>query len=279
MILDGRALSQQRLEILKEKIQEAGISPHLATIIVGSDPGSRMYVRMKHKACEQVGIHSIGLELLESSLTDELIRRVRMLNEDPDIDGILIQLPLPVHIDSHQVLEAVSPAKDVDGFHTHNIGSLVAGMPGLTPCTPTGIMTILSDYHIPVAGAHAVVIGRSIDVGKPMASLLINADATVTVCHSKTSDLSYYTRHADIVISAAGRPKLITAGMIRPGATVIDVGINHVDGVLCGDVDFESVLEVAGAITPVPGGVGPMTIATLMENTYRAAMDACRPAQ
>ncbi len=279
MILDGRALSQQRLEILKEKIQEAGISPHLATIIVGSDPGSRMYVRMKHKACEQVGIHSVGLELLESSPTDELIRRVRMLNEDPDIDGILIQLPLPVHIDTHQVLEAVSPAKDVDGFHTHNIGSLVAGMPGLTPCTPTGIMTILSEYHIPVAGAHAVVIGRSIDVGKPMASLLINADATVTVCHSKTSDLSFYTRHADIVISAAGRPKLITANMIKPGATVIDVGINHVDGVLCGDVDFEGVLEVAGAVTPVPGGVGPMTIATLMENTYRAAMDACRSVQ
>ncbi len=280
MILDGKALSQQRLELLKDDIQENNLMPHLATIIVGTDPGSQMYVRMKHKACEQVGIHSVGLELPITSTTEDLLRRIRTLNADTEIDGILIQLPLPDHIDTHQVLEAVRPDKDVDGFHTHNIGNLVAGIPGLTPCTPTGVMSILNEYKIPLAGADVVVIGRSIDVGKPMAALLTNADATVTVCHSKTRDLPYYTRHADIVITAAGRPGLITADIIKPGATVIDVGINYVNGKLCGDVDYAGVMAIAGAITPVPGGVGPMTIATLMENTYRTAMiHACKPVQ
>ena len=200
------------------------------------------------------------------------------LNEDPDIHGILVQLPLPPQIDLHRVIASVSPDKDVDGYHPINMGRLTAGLPGPRPCTPKGIMTILNEYNIQISGERAVVIGRSVDVGRPMALLLLLADATVTICHSKTENLSDITREADILISAAGRPLMVTSDMVKPGATVIDVGTNHVNGELCGDVDFETVSRIAGAITPVPGGVGPMTIASLMENTVEAARFRCGPA-
>lgn len=278
MILDGKGLAERRRELLKENIRERGISPVLATVLVGDDQASAMYVRMKHRSCEQVGIKSVNVQLPKEATTRDVLDRLRLLNEDPDIDGILIQLPLPSQIDSHLVIASISPEKDVDGFHPSNMGRLVSGLPGPRPCTPKGIMTILKDYSIQTAGVRAVVIGRSVDVGRPMALLLLLADATVTICHSKTVNLSEITRQADILISAAGRANMVTADMVRPGATVIDVGTNHVNGKLCGDVDFEAVRAIAGAITPVPGGVGPMTIATLMENTVEAALNRCNPA-
>ncbi len=278
MILDGKGLADRRLELLKEDIAERGISPVLATVLVGDDPASAMYVRMKHRACEQVGISSVNIQIPKDATTRDVLDRIRTLNEDPDIDGILVQLPLPDQIDTHRVIEAVSPAKDVDGFHPSNVGKLVSGLPGPRPCTPKGVMTILKENRIPTTGKHAVVIGRSVDVGRPMALLLMLADATVTICHSKTVHLPDITRQADILVSAAGRAGMVTADMVKPGATVIDVGTNHVNGKLCGDVDFDAVREIAGAITPVPGGVGPMTIATLMENTVEAAERRCNPA-
>jgi methylenetetrahydrofolate dehydrogenase (NADP+)/methenyltetrahydrofolate cyclohydrolase len=230
-----------------------------------------MYVRMKHRACEQVGIGSVGIELPADATTQNVLDSVRKLNRDEDIDGILIQLPLPKGIDTERIIEAISPAKDVDGYHPENMGLLFSGRPRFTSCTPTGIMTLLSEYRIPAAGARAVVAGRSIDVGRPMAALLTNADATVTVCHSKTKDLGAELLRADILVSAIGKAHFIKSEMVKPGAVVIDVGINQLNGKLVGDVDFDAVKEVASAITPVPGGVGPMTIATLMENTFRAA--------
>jgi methylenetetrahydrofolate dehydrogenase (NADP+)/methenyltetrahydrofolate cyclohydrolase len=279
MIIDGKGLAQRRLDTLKLNIQERGITPTLATVLVGDDPASALYVKMKHRACEQVGIRSVNVQLSAESSTSDVLDRLRELNENPDIDGILVQLPLPDQIDTHQVISSVSPEKDVDGYHPINMGKLVCGLPGPRSCTPQGIMTILKEYQIITSGAHAVVIGRSVDVGRPMGLLLLLADATVTLCHSKTKDLSSITKQADILISAAGRANMVTADMVKPGATVIDVGTNHVNGKLCGDVEFDKVSLIAGAITPVPGGVGPMTIATLMENTLDAAIHRCGPAQ
>ncbi|MGD9937850.1 MAG: bifunctional methylenetetrahydrofolate dehydrogenase/methenyltetrahydrofolate cyclohydrolase FolD [Methanoregulaceae archaeon] len=279
MILDGKAVSEKRIELLREAIDESGLSPRLATVLVGDDPASALYVRMKHQACERVHIGSINVTLPVDATTERVVEAVRKLNADPEISGILVQLPLPGGIDQEAVIEAVSPEKDVDGFHPCNIGRLVSGRPRFAPCTPLGIMNLLGEYGIELAGRRAVVVGRSIDVGRPMAALLLNADATVTVCHSRTNDLASVTREADLVVAAVGRPRFITEEMVGQGTTVVDVGTNRVDGRLVGDVDFEAVRERAAAITPVPGGVGPMTIATLMENTFAAARhQACGPA-
>lgn len=272
MLIDGKKVSQERLSALKDEIGKSGLSPGLATVIVGEDPASQMYVRMKHKACDEVGIRSVGVVLKDDVTTDDVIAHIISLNEDPAVDGILVQLPLPSHIDTEAVIEAVSPEKDVDGFHPENIGALFSGRPVFVPCTPGGIMTLLDTYNIELKGMNAVVIGRSVDVGRPMAALLLNADATVTICHSKTKNLAEEVRRADLIVSAIGRARFITKDMVSPGAVVIDVGINQDgNGKLCGDVDFDSVSTIASAITPVPGGVGPMTIATLMENTFKAA--------
>jgi methylenetetrahydrofolate dehydrogenase (NADP+) / methenyltetrahydrofolate cyclohydrolase len=276
-IIDGKKIADKRLEILKEKIDEVGFYPRLATVIVGNDPASQMYVRMKHKACEKVGIGSVGIELPADSSTKIVLDSISRLNKDPDINGILVQLPLPRQIETERVVEVVLPTKDVDGYHPFNLGLLFSGKPRFVPCTPKGIMTLLAEYKIEIAGARAVVVGRSIDVGRPMSALLTNADATVTLCHSRTKDIEGEMRQADILVSAVGKAHFVTAGMVKPGAVVIDVGINQLNGKLVGDVDFAQVSEVASAITPVPGGVGPMTIATLMENTYLAAQEqACR---
>jgi methylenetetrahydrofolate dehydrogenase (NADP+) / methenyltetrahydrofolate cyclohydrolase len=279
-ILDGKKCSEKRLELIKEQIEDDGLHPHLATVIVGSDPASQMYVRMKHRACERVGIGSVGIELPADTTTATVQEKVRQLNADPEIDGILVQLPLPKQVDTERVIEAISPLKDVDGYHPENMGLLFSGKPRYSSCTPTGIMTLLNEYKVPVAGAHAVIAGRSIDVGRPMAALLLNADATVTICHSRTKNLAEELKRADILVSAIGKAHYIQPGMVKPGAVVIDVGINQLDGKLVGDVDFDAVKDIAGAITPVPGGVGPMTIATLMENTFRAAkVRACGSAR
>lgn len=279
MILDGKALSEKRLELLKEKIEESGLYPHLATVLVGSDPASQMYVRMKHRACERVGIGSVRIELPETATTQEVLQAVERLNGDPEISGILVQLPLPRQVDTEKVINAVLPEKDVDGFHPVNTGKLFSGQPQFVPCTPGGIMTMLSEYGIEIAGKNAVVVGRSVDVGRPMAALLLNADATVTICHSKTVGLPAIMQRADILVSAIGRARFVKADMVKEGAVVIDVGINHDEnGKLCGDVDYEAVAKKASAITPVPGGVGPMTIATLMENTFKAEQArSCNP--
>ncbi|MHC1625731.1 MAG: bifunctional methylenetetrahydrofolate dehydrogenase/methenyltetrahydrofolate cyclohydrolase FolD [Methanoculleaceae archaeon] len=279
MILDGKKLAEKRKELLKERIIEAGIYPRLATVQVGDDPASSLYVRMKHRACEEVGIGSIGINLPADADTGAVKEAVIRLNQDSQINGILVQLPLPPQVDTAAVISTIDPEKDVDGFHPLNLGRLFSGNPLFAPCTPQGIMTLLDEYDIPVAGSRAVVIGRSIDVGRPMAALLINADATVTVCHSRTRNVKEEMRRADILISAVGRRGFVTVDCVAPGATVIDVGINYDEsGRLCGDVDFDAVREIAGAITPVPGGVGPMTISTLMEQTYLAARrQLCTP--
>ncbi|QSZ67719.1 bifunctional methylenetetrahydrofolate dehydrogenase/methenyltetrahydrofolate cyclohydrolase FolD [Methanofollis aquaemaris] len=281
MILNGKTLSEKRLNLIKEEIEESGIHPSLATVLVGEDPASQMYVRMKHKACEKVGITSVRADLPAETTTAEVLATVQKLNEDPEVSGILVQLPLPPQVDTQAVIDAVSPEKDVDGFHPVSIGRLYSGHPGFVPCTPQGIMTMLAEYGIEIAGKNAVVVGRSVDVGRPMAALLLNADATVTICHSKTQNLPAIMQQADILVSGIGKARFVTADMVKEGAVVIDVGINHDEnGKLCGDVDFDSVVEKASAITPVPGGVGPMTIATLMENTLKAARAmSCDPAQ
>lgn len=271
MILDGKKISETRLAALKEEISAAGLSPGLATVIVGDDPASQLYVRMKHRACEQVNIQSRGVELPGSSATSEVLKQIQILNRDRSVNGILIQLPLPAHIDASRVVEAVLPDKDVDGFHPANLGRLFSGNPVYSPCTPKGIMTLLTEYGVEPEGMHAVVLGRSIEVGRPMASLLLNANATVTICHSRTRNLPAIASDADILVAAVGKARFVGPDMVKQGAVVIDVGTNHVDGKLCGDVDFERVRDIAGAITPVPGGVGPMTIASLMENTFLAA--------
>jgi methylenetetrahydrofolate dehydrogenase (NADP+) / methenyltetrahydrofolate cyclohydrolase len=271
MILDGTKVRQKRLELLKEEIDESGLTPRLATVIVGSDPASELYVRMKHRACEEVHIGSVGITLPERSGTNEVIREIQVLNRDPEISGILVQLPLPAHVNTMQVIESVLPEKDVDGFHPANLGRLFAGNPVFSPCTPKGIMTLLHEYRIDPAEMHAVVVGRSIEVGRPMAMLLLSANATVTVTHSKTRNLPSLTGLADLLVVAIGKPRYIGPSMVKEGAVIIDVGTNRVDGALCGDVDFDRVVDHASAITPVPGGVGPMTIATLMENTFLAA--------
>ncbi|MCX6696340.1 MAG: bifunctional methylenetetrahydrofolate dehydrogenase/methenyltetrahydrofolate cyclohydrolase FolD [Methanoregula sp.] len=278
MLLDGKKVSEKRLERLKGEIKNSGLSPRLATVIVGSDPASQMYVRMKHRACEGVGIGSVGIELPIDTTTEKVLASIARLNNDTKINGILVQLPLPKQVDAGQVIASVSTGKDVDGFHPENLGLLFSGKPRFSPCTPKGIMTLLEEYHIEAAGAHAVVVGRSIDVGRPMSALLTNADATVTVCHSRTRDLTGELKRADILVSAVGKAHFIQPDMVKPGAVVIDVGINQLNGKLVGDVAFAAVQEIASAITPVPGGVGPMTIATLMENTFLAAkLQLCKP--
>ena len=271
MLLDGKKVAQSRLEALREDAGKSGLSPCLATVIVGEDPASQMYVRMKHRACEQVHIQSRGIELSSTSTTADIIEQVRLLNQDRDVNGILVQLPLPLQVDTARVVESVLPDKDVDGFHPVNLGRLFSGNPLLTPCTPNGIMTLLQEYGVEPEGMHAVVIGRSIEVGRPMAALLLNANATVTICHRRTRNLPAIATDADILVAAVGKARFVGPEMVRQGAIVIDVGTNHVDGKLCGDVDFDRVRGIAGAITPVPGGVGPMTIASLMENTFLAA--------
>jgi len=274
-IIDGNALAKKiRIEIATRtaSLVAKGIQPGLAVLLVGEDPASQVYVRNKVKACEDVGMHSI-LERHPADLSEEkLLKRIDELNQDKSIHGILVQLPLPKHIDSHRVIESIAPEKDVDGFHVANAGALMIGAPLFRPCTPYGCMKMLESIDYPIRGARAVVIGASNIVGKPMAMLLLQAGATVTICNSKTRDLSAHTKEADILVVATGKPKMITAEMVKPGAVVIDVGINRLpDGKLCGDVDFESVQTVASAITPVPGGVGPMTITMLLLNTLEAA--------
>jgi methylenetetrahydrofolate dehydrogenase (NADP+)/methenyltetrahydrofolate cyclohydrolase len=254
-----------------------GKRPGLAVVLVGDDPASAVYVRNKIKACERHGVRSV-FERRNAWITeDELLSLIARLNADPTIHGILVQMPLPRHIDPRRVVEAIDPAKDVDGFSVRSAGELMNGVPGFLPCTPTGCMRLIQSTGIELKGKHAVVVGRSSTVGKPMALLLLQANATVTVCHSGTADLGHYTRQADVVVVAVGRPRTLTADMVKPGAVVIDVGINRdAEGKLCGDVDFERVSQVAGWITPVPGGVGPMTISMLLANTIEAADRAAR---
>jgi methylenetetrahydrofolate dehydrogenase (NADP+)/methenyltetrahydrofolate cyclohydrolase len=274
-LIDGNALSRQlradvaaRVTALKAK----GITPGLAVILVGDNQASQVYVRNKVKACEDTGMHSV-LETWPASMTEaELLGRVDALNKDATIHGILVQLPLPAHIDAQKVIEAIDPAKDVDGFHIASAGALMAGLPGFWPCTPYGCMKMLESIGYDLKGKHAVVIGRSNIVGKPMALMLLQKNATVTVCHSATKDLKAMTLQADVIVAAVGKRNVLTADMVKPGAVVIDVGMNRNDeGKLCGDVDFAGVKEVAGYITPVPGGVGPMTITMLMVNTLESA--------
>ncbi|MBN9341747.1 MAG: bifunctional methylenetetrahydrofolate dehydrogenase/methenyltetrahydrofolate cyclohydrolase FolD [Comamonadaceae bacterium] len=275
-LIDGNALSRQlRAEVATRTsaLKSRGITPGLAVILVGDNPASQVYVRNKVKACEDVGFHSV-LEKYEATLTEaELLARVEALNNDPAIHGILVQLPLPAHIDDHKVIEAISPLKDVDGFHVASAGALMVGEVGFKACTPYGCMKMLESIGMKdLRGKHAVVIGRSNIVGKPMAMMLLAQNATVTITHSGTADLAAMTRQADIVVAAVGKRNVLTADMCKPGAVVIDVGMNRNDeGKLCGDVDFDGVKQVAGYITPVPGGVGPMTITMLLVNTLEAA--------
>ncbi len=274
-LIDGNALSKRlRAEVAQRTAALAarGTRPGLAVVLVGDDPASQVYVRHKVKACAEAGLHSV-LEQYPASLPEaDLLARVHALNADPAIHGILVQLPLPPHIDAQRVIETISPDKDVDGFHVASAGALMVGRPGFRPCTPYGCMKMLESIGCDPRGKHAVVIGRSNIVGKPMAMLLLQASATVTVCHSATRDLAHHTRQADIVVAAVGRRRMLGADMVKPGAVVIDVGMNRDEhGKLCGDVDFERVKEVAGWITPVPGGVGPMTITMLLVNTLEAA--------
>ena len=278
-ILDGKALAKQiRSELaveVVEFIQKYETVPALAAVLVGEDPASEVYVRNKRRDCEKVGILSHLHKLPAETSQVELLTLVEKLNLDPDIHGILVQLPLPKQIDTTQVLEAILPSKDVDAFHPENVGRIVQGRPRFLPCTPNGIQQILLRHEIPTAGKHVVVVGRSDIVGKPIATMLAQrgpgADATVTICHSRTTDLGAITRLADILIVAIGRPNFVTADMVRPGATVIDVGVNRTDDRLVGDVDFAAVSPIAGAITPVPGGVGPLTRTMLLVNTLTAA--------
>jgi len=274
-ILDGKSLAAQLRTEVKRKVADlarGGLRPGLAVVLAGDDPASRVYVRNKVAACEETGIRSERHEFPGAVAEDTLLQKIAALNADPAVHGILVQLPLPRQIDAHKVLEAVSPEKDVDGFHAANLGALVAGAPGQVPCTPAGVMRLIEHAGVPLAGGRAVVIGRSTIVGKPLALLLLQKDATVTICHSKTKELGMVARQADILVAALGRANFITADMVKPGACVIDVGINRLpDGRLAGDVDFARVSQVAGWITPVPGGVGPMTIALLLENCLRAA--------
>ncbi|MGU3626968.1 bifunctional methylenetetrahydrofolate dehydrogenase/methenyltetrahydrofolate cyclohydrolase FolD [Comamonas sp. C24C] len=275
-LIDGKALSEQlRQEVATRAaaLKVKGITPGLAVILVGDNQASQVYVRNKVKACEDVGFHSV-LEKYDASMTEaELLARVEALNNDPSIHGILVQLPLPKHIDDHKVIETISPAKDVDGFHVASAGALMVGEVGFKACTPYGCMKMLESIGMKdLRGKHAVVIGRSNIVGKPMAMMLLAANATVTVTHSGTADLGAMTRQADIIVAAVGKVDVLTADMVKPGAVVIDVGMNrNAEGKLCGDVDFNGVKEVAGYITPVPGGVGPMTITMLLVNTMESA--------
>ncbi len=274
-IIDGAALAQRIREDVARRVQALaakGVRPGLAVVLVGDDPASQVYVRNKVAACEKAGLYSIKEQYPADMTEAELLARIDTLNRDPAIHGILVQLPLPPHMSSHKVIEAIAAEKDVDGFHISNAGLLMTGQPLFRPCTPYGVMKMLEAEGVPLRGAEAVIVGASNIVGKPMAMLLLQAGATITICNSKTRDLAAQTRRADVLVVATGRPGMINGSMIKPGAVVIDVGINRgADGKLCGDVDFASAREVAGAITPVPGGVGPMTIAMLLVNTVEAA--------
>jgi methylenetetrahydrofolate dehydrogenase (NADP+)/methenyltetrahydrofolate cyclohydrolase len=274
-ILDGKSLAAATRTSLKQKVDalvQRGVRPGLTVIIAGDNPASKVYVRNKTLAAEEIGVRSRLLEFGKQVSEAELMQTVAALNADPAVHGILVQLPLPQQIDAARVLESIAPAKDVDGFHEANLGALMAGRPAVVPCTPLGCMRLIEHAGVQVAGRHAVVVGRSNIVGKPLAHLLLQKDATVTICHSKSADLAAICKTADILVAAVGRAKLVGAAMVKPGACVIDVGINRLpDGKLAGDVDFDAVRSVAGWITPVPGGVGPMTIAMLLENCIRAA--------
>ena len=274
-ILDGKAVSlkvKESVKVRADELKKSGVEPTLAVVLVGEDKASQTYVRAKEKACNEYGIKSVAHRLSENTTQNELLALINVLNLDDSIHGILVQLPLPKHIDTNVVLAAIDPRKDVDGFHAVNVGKLVSGLDGFVPCTPLGVMEILKEYGIEVAGLNAVVIGRSNIVGKPMANLLLNASATVTVTHSKTKNLKEICKNADLIVAAIGKPFFLKADMVKDGAVVVDVGINRLDdGRLVGDVDFDEVAPKCSYITPVPGGVGPMTIAMLLNNTILAA--------
>ena len=274
-ILDGKAVSlkvKESVKVRADELKKFGIEPTLAVVLVGEDKASQTYVRAKEKACNEYGIKSVAHRLSENTTQNELLALINVLNLDDSIHGILVQLPLPKHIDTNVVLAAIDPRKDVDGFHAVNVGKLVSGLDGFVPCTPLGVMEILKEYGIEVAGLNAVVIGRSNIVGKPMANLLLNASATVTITHSKTKNLKEICKNADLIVAAIGKPFFLKADMVKDGAVVVDVGINRLDdGRLVGDVDFDEVAPKCSYITPVPGGVGPMTIAMLLNNTILAA--------
>ncbi len=280
-IIDGKKVSKEIRETLKtetaEFIEKTGVTPGLAVVLVGNDPASAVYVRNKHRACEEIGFYSEVYELPEDTKEDDLLALLDRLNGDPKIHGILVQLPLPKQIDADKVIRKIKPEKDVDAFHPENVGRIMLGNYRFLPCTPAGVMALLDAYGIDPAGKDCVVIGRSNIVGKPQAFLLLERNATVTICHSRTADLSSHTKRADIVVVAIGKPRFLKAEMVKPGAVVIDVGINRLpDGKLCGDADFEPISAFASAITPVPGGVGPMTITMLMKNTLTAAKESLK---
>ena len=270
LLIDGKQISTDIKDELKEtvaRLKEQGIEGALAVIQVGADPASSVYVRNKKKACEYIGIRSVSYELPEETTEEELLGIIEKLNDDNTINGILCQLPVPAHMDENKIIRAIAPQKDVDGFHTQNVGALVVGQEGFVSCTPAGVIQLLKRSDIAIEGKHCVVVGRSNIVGKPMALLMLQENATVTICHSRTKNLKEICKEADILIVAIGKPKFITADYVKEGATVIDVGIHRMeDGKLCGDVDFDQVEPHVSAITPVPGGVGPMTIAMLMNN-------------
>ncbi len=273
-LLDGKVMAAQVMETLKEQVEslkEKGVHPGLAVILVGEDPASQVYVRNKGLACEQLGMVSETLRLPAQTTQEELETLIDSLNGDDRFHGILVQLPLPKHLDEAKALAKILPEKDVDGFHIENAGKLFTGQDGVVACTPKGIMYMLESAGIPLSGKNAVVIGRSNIVGKPIAMLLLDANCTVTICHSRTQNLAEHTKNADILVAAVGRPRFVTADMVKEGAAVVDVGINRVGGKLCGDVDFDAVSQKAAYITPVPGGVGKMTICMLMANTVEAA--------
>ncbi len=275
IIIDGVAMAKQVLAEQKaraDQLAQQGRPPGLAVVLVGDDQASAVYVRSKERACRDAGVRTFDTRLPATTTETELLQKVEALNRDPQVHGILVQLPLPAHINAVTVLQRIALAKDVDGFTWRSLGALLDGHAGLAPCTPSGSMLMLERSGVPIAGRHAVVIGRSSIVGKPAALMLLERNATVTICHSRTVDLAAMTRQADILVCAIGRPRMVTADMVKPGAAVVDVGINRTaDGKLCGDVDFESVRERAGWITPVPGGVGPMTIAMVITNVITAA--------
>jgi methylenetetrahydrofolate dehydrogenase (NADP+)/methenyltetrahydrofolate cyclohydrolase len=278
-IISGKAVAEQMREEFKKEIDELkkdhGVTPGLAVVLVGEDPASQVYVKNKGIACEKVGVKSLEYRKPEDFPEDDLIKLVEDLNENPEVHGILVQLPLPKHINETRVLYAIRPDKDVDGFHPVNVGKLMIGEADFLPCTPAGIQELLIRSGTETEGAEVVVVGRSNIVGKPIAMILCQkqkgANSTVTICHTRTKDMAAHTKRADILVVAAGKPKAVTGDMIKPGATVIDVGVNRLESGLCGDVDFDSAKEVAGKITPVPGGVGPMTITMLLKNTIKAA--------
>ena len=282
-LIDGKKISQQRIEAVAQAVkarQEKGLhTPCLAVVLVGDDPASAVYVRNKKLACQKSGIESRSYELPSETTQDDLLKLVDELNSDPAVDGILVQLPLPAHINSQSVIERIQPNKDVDGFHPYNVGRLTVKMPLMRPCTPKGVMTLLETYGVELRGKKAVIVGASNIVGRPQALEMLLAGATVTICHRFTANLAHEVSEADIVVVGVGKPKLVQGSWIKPGAVVVDVGINRLaDGKLCGDVDFEAAKERASMITPVPGGVGPMTIATLLENTFYAATLHDQPA-